>query len=146
MPTKLLKGGILFLACEFICFSFLSFLHQTFLNDDIKMMAFYEENYPNSISFFVPVLIGLGLILFVFFLSGEVNLLAPIVPILIAFYLIIDAATNMELAAFNYYFLRTYGPYLLILTILWGIVFGIHTIICHHCQKKNKKREVMKRV
>lgn len=135
MKARLLKGSILFLACEFICFAFLSLFHQTFLKGDIEIMAFYEENYPSSITFFAPILIGIGLILLVYSLSGKVSLMASIVPISIALVFIFGAATSEELTTFNYYFWHTYGPYLLILAFLWGAIFLLHTCICTHYKK-----------
>lgn len=137
MDTKLLKGGSLFFACECICFAFLNLSHQTFLKGDIERMAFYDENYPTSITFFGPILIGVGLILFIYSLDGKVNSIVSIIPVLIGLIFIINAAYGQESDSF-YHYIQTYGPYLAILAFIWGGTFILHTIICRH-YKKNLK-------
>jgi hypothetical protein len=131
MANKFINGLILFLGCEFICFSLLSYLHQTILKGDIGIIALYEENYsiPHSLAFYAPILIGIGLILYFLNKNGKVNFLMPFVPILAAFYLIFDAKNKMEPIAFDYYFVYTYMPYLGWLAVLWGVVFGLHKAI-----------------
>lgn len=145
MVKKNLKDCILFLGCEFVCFSLLGLLHQAVLKDDLRIMAFYDEHYsyiPYSITVLVPVLFGLSFILFFYYLIGSVNLLAPFVPIIIALIFIYRAITNMELTAFNDYFMHTYGPYLLILAALWGFVFFLHKKIKSSEPKEENKKTV----
>jgi hypothetical protein len=133
-----IKKIVLFLGCEFICFFLLTLIHLNYLKEDLGIMAFYEEEYeiPYSITVYVPVLFGVGLISFAFFLNGNRNIwkiLPTIIPISIAFILFFE-----NLKEFNYY-IYTYFPYLVILTILWGVVFILHWGLEALMKKDTKK-------
>jgi hypothetical protein len=138
VANKYIKDFILFLGCEFICFSLLNIFHQTILKGDLQIIALYEENFsiPHSIAFYAPILIGIGLILIFYFLNGKVNLFASFVPILFAFLLIILDKNKMKSIEFDYYFLYTYMPYLIFLTSLWIVVFFLHKLITSSVPKE----------
>lgn len=141
--TPDVKGGhIIFLASELFCLAILSISEKTFFRGDLEITNYYITYYNSAflITFFAPLLIGLGLIAYAFNINGKkktlninnkrisLTFIIIICSVILGIIFFIHGISNMDEISLRG-FSTSYIFYLIFLVSLWGVIYIIHRFI-----------------